>query len=77
MRFAVLGNSGSGKTTLARRLAGDGDVPMLDLDTVAWEPGKIAVARPVELAIADVQAFCRAQPASFAYAPTLVFLDRA
>lgn len=32
---------------------------MLDLDTVAWEPDQIAVARPMTEACADVRAFCR------------------
>jgi len=31
---------------------------MLDLDTVAWEPGKVAVARAPDAAQADVEAFC-------------------
>ena len=31
---------------------------MLDLDTVAWEPGKVAVPRAPEAARADVAAFC-------------------
>lgn len=58
MRAAILGNSGSGKSTLARRLAAESGAVLLDLDTVAWEPGKIAVARPPEAARADVAAFC-------------------
>ena len=32
---------------------------MLDLDTVAWEPGMVAVPRAPADAIADVGAFCR------------------
>ena len=60
MRFAIVGNSGSGKTTLAQQLVGDGAVPVLDLDTVAWEPDQIAVARPLEVAREDVRAFCKA-----------------
>lgn len=59
MRVALLGNSGSGKSTLARWLAARTGAPLLDLDTVAWEPGQIAVARPVDAASADVRAFCR------------------
>jgi adenylate kinase family enzyme len=58
MRVAIIGNSGSGKTTLAERLAGDAQAAMLDLDTVAWEPDQIAVARPIEAALADVREFC-------------------
>ncbi len=41
MRIAILGNSGSGKSTLARRLAAEAFAAVLDLDTVAWEPGEI------------------------------------
>jgi adenylate kinase family enzyme len=59
MRTVIVGNSGSGKSTLARELAAD-DTPVLDLDTIVWEPGKIAVARPVELARADLDRFCAA-----------------
>lgn len=57
-RIAIAGNSGSGKSTLARRLSADVDAPVLDLDTVAWEPGKIAVARAIAEATADVRVFC-------------------
>jgi adenylate kinase family enzyme len=59
MRVAIVGNSGSGKSTLARRLAAEAAVPILDLDTVAWEPGMIAVARDADEAIADVRRFCQ------------------
>src|SRR5689334_7102723 len=45
MRILVFGNSGSGKSTYARRLASEQGVPHLDLDTIVWEPGKIAVQR--------------------------------
>lgn len=58
MRIAVIGNSGSGKSTLARSLAAPSNAPVLDLDTVAWEPGQIAVARSPEAARSDVRAFC-------------------
>jgi len=59
MRIAIVGNSGSGKTTLAQRLIGYERASVLDLDTVAWEPDQIAVARPIEVAREDVRAFCR------------------
>jgi adenylate kinase family enzyme len=61
MRVAIVGNSGSGKSTLAREIAAVHSIVSLDLDTVAWEPGKIAVARPADTAAADVRAFCSAQ----------------
>jgi len=60
VRVAIIGNSGSGKTTLARRIIGDEGTSVLDLDTVAWEPDQIAVARPVEAAVEDVRAFGKA-----------------
>lgn len=62
MRIAIVGNSGSGKTTLARELAQEHDLDMLDLDTVAWEAGKIAVARDPQLALAQVRDFCASTP---------------
>jgi predicted kinase len=46
MRVAIFGNSGSGKSTMARELAERHRVPMLELDTVVWEPGQIAPSRP-------------------------------
>jgi len=57
MRIAILGNSGSGKSTLARELAA-GVTPTLDLDTIVWEPGQIAVARPQDRVDSDLDAFC-------------------
>jgi len=58
MRIAVLGNSGSGKSTLARWLASQSSAGLLDLDTIAWEPDQVAVARLPEAAKADVRNFC-------------------
>lgn len=87
-RFALLGNSGSGKTTLARQLTGDRDISVLDLDTVAWEPDQVAVARPSDLATSDVFRFCRSHEswivegcyatlvdASLQFQPWLLVLD--
>ena len=58
MRVAIVGNSGSGKTTLANLIIESQQASVLDLDTVAWERDKIAVARPTEVARVDVRAFC-------------------
>jgi adenylate kinase family enzyme len=58
VRIVIVGNSGSGKSTLARRLAGK-TAPVLDLDTIAWEPHKVAVPRPRDLARADLERFCK------------------
>lgn len=57
MRIAIIGNSGSGKSTLASWLVARTGVPTLDLDTVAWEPNSIAVARSPAVAEAEVKAF--------------------
>lgn len=59
-RLVLVGNSGSGKSTLARAIARIGGHAHLDLDTVAWEPEQIAVARPSDVAAADVRSFCAA-----------------
>lgn len=61
MRIAIVGNSGSGKSTLARWIAARTGAALLDLDTVAWEPGQIAVARPTGAAEDEVRAYCRAR----------------
>jgi adenylate kinase family enzyme len=58
MRIAVVGNSGAGKSTLAGQIAAAHSIASLDLDTVAWEPGRIAVPRPADACSADVNAFC-------------------
>lgn len=57
-KLVILGNSGSGKSFLTRRLAGELDIPSLDLDTIFWEPNQIAVARPRDAVHADLDAFC-------------------
>jgi adenylate kinase family enzyme len=88
MRIAILGNSGSGKSTLARHLAAAHGLSMLDLDTVAWEPGQIAVPRDPAAAVAEVRAFCGSQErwvvegcyaglveAALEFSPLLVFLE--
>jgi adenylate kinase family enzyme len=88
MRVAILGNSGSGKSTLARALSAAAGVPVLDLDTVAWEPDQAAVPRDEALARDDVHAFCRRNDAwvvegcyatlikaALAHGPRLILLD--
>jgi adenylate kinase family enzyme len=88
MRVAIVGNSGSGKSTLARQIAAAHSIPSLDLDTVAWEPGKIAVPRPAESCAAEVNAFCAAHEQwivegcyaglvghALALSPILLFVD--
>jgi adenylate kinase family enzyme len=88
MRIAIVGNSGSGKSTLARQLAVTHGLPSLDLDTIAWEAGKVAAPRDPAVAAADVDAFCRAHGRwviegcyaglarhALAYEPILLFMD--
>lgn len=57
MRILIMGNSGSGKSYRARALAAQHGLVHLDLDTIVWEPGKIAVPRTPEQVRADLLAF--------------------
>ena len=88
MRIAILGNSGSGKSTLARWLGDRSGAPLLDLDTVAWEPNKVAVGRAEDASVSYVSAFCTSKTswvlegcyanlirAALPFMPILVFLD--
>lgn len=88
MRIAIMGNSGSGKSTLAVWLAARTGATLLDLDTVAWAPDSIAVARPTADAELDVRAFCAARASwvvegcyanlvqqTLQFAPRLLFLN--
>jgi adenylate kinase family enzyme len=61
-RIAIIGNAGSGKSTLARALAAELGAAVLDLDSVAWVPGRPAEPRAPAEAIAAVRAFCAAHP---------------
>jgi len=62
VRILVFGNSGSGKSWYARALAQEHGLAHLDLDTIVWEPGQIAVPRPAEEVKADLLAFFAANP---------------
>lgn len=88
MRVAVIGNSGSGKSTLAGQLAAVHSLASLDLDAVAWEPGRVAVPRDPAEAARDVAAFCEREArwvvegcyaslveAALRHAPILLFMD--
>jgi adenylate kinase family enzyme len=63
MKILVFGNSGSGKSWHASELARQHGLTHLDLDTIYWEPGKIAVARPLDAVRVDLEAFVQAHPA--------------
>jgi adenylate kinase family enzyme len=57
MRVLIFGNSGSGKSHYAIGLAREYGLARLDLDTVVWEPGQIAVGRPYGEALSDLRQF--------------------
>jgi adenylate kinase family enzyme len=57
MRILVFGNAGSGKTTLARALAAAHGLAHLDLDSIVWEPGQIAVQSPADGIAASLRQF--------------------
>lgn len=63
MRVVIVGNSGSGKSWKARELAQQHQLAHLDLDTIYFVPGLIAVARPMHDVLADLHAFVDANPA--------------
>ncbi len=88
VRIAIVGNSGSGKSTLARQLADGRTVSVLDLDTVAWEAGQVAVPRDPVAAASDVHNFCTTRDqwivegcyasliqATFGSSPLLLFVE--
>ncbi len=57
MRIVIFGNSGSGKSTAAREFAKQRNIPVLDLDTIVWEPNRIAVRRSPEAIHAALREF--------------------
>ncbi len=59
-RVLVFGNAGSGKSTYAAGLARRGCLVHLDLDTLVWEPRRVAVPRPAVLVQQDLQNFLEA-----------------
>lgn len=57
MKILVFGNSGSGKTTLATKLAQQNELSHLDLDSIVWEQGRIAVPRAPDAVAASLHDF--------------------
>jgi len=57
MRILIFGNSGSGKTTLAQTLAAKHRLAHLDLDSIVWEAGQIAVQRSADAIAASLRQF--------------------
>ncbi len=57
MRILVYGNSGSGKSTFAQAMARTHSIPHLDLDCIVWEPGQVAVQRPLASILDSLREF--------------------
>ena len=57
MKVLIFGNSGSGKSTYARGLATPEGLAHLDLDSIVWEPGKIAMQRSRQAVEASLRSF--------------------
>jgi len=62
LKVLVFGNSGSGKSTLAKQLVEGHGLAHLDLDSIVWEPGKIAVQRSADAIAASLSAFLSKHP---------------
>lgn len=63
MKLLILGNSGSGKSTLAKAVAERHDLPHLDLDSIVWAPGQVAMPRAPDVVHRDLDGFIAAHPA--------------
>ncbi len=62
-RIVIFGNSGSGKSTFARQKSAELACPMMDLDTVAWDPEfETPTRRPLAASAPDIQDFINASP---------------
>ena len=59
VRRLIVGNSGSGKSTYAAESAVAHGLARLELDSIVWEPRKVAVERPAAEARADLDSFLR------------------
>ncbi len=62
MKILLYGNSGSGKSTSAAALAQAHELDHLDLDSIVWEPGKVAVQRPAQAIAESLSAFIADHP---------------
>jgi adenylate kinase family enzyme len=62
MKILIYGNSGSGKSTYAAALAVKHSLEHLDLDSIVWEPGKVAVQRTAEAISQSLASFISAHP---------------
>ncbi len=59
MRILVYGNSGSGKSTYAKALVRAHQLAHLDLDSIVWEPGQIAVEQSRSAVRESISVFLR------------------
>ena len=59
-RIIIYGNAGAGKTTMARKIQGEGDIPLLLLDSITWS--EVAVRRPLDDSIKDLLQFMSDNP---------------
>lgn len=57
MKLLIFGNSGSGKSRLARALAQKHDLVHLDLDSIVWKPGQVAVRQADDAIAASLAVF--------------------
>lgn len=62
MKILVFGNSGSGKSTYAKLMAERHQLAHLDLDTIVWEPGQVAVQREPAAVLQSLNAFIGTEP---------------
>lgn len=62
MKILIFGNSGSGKSTYAKTLAAQHALAHLDLDSIVWEPGEIAVQRQSQAIAASLDDFLAREP---------------
>lgn len=84
-RIVIVGSGGSGKSTLAKQVGLALGVDVTHLDSLFWQPGWVRVSPPEqEIIVRKVVSrprwvidgdHLRTQPARFAAADTIVFLD--
>jgi len=55
MKLILLGNAGAGKSTMARGIIGEGPIPRLSLDTIAWDPGP--KRKPLDISLGKLHEF--------------------
>ena len=59
-KIVIFGNSGSGKSTLAKKLALEGKLAHLDLDTIAWKPESPPQRKPIPKSRKSIDDFLNA-----------------